>query len=1195
MVSKINDGPFMRLMALQNPSIKSWLPVIVTAVLYYFAGKLALSLSLPPSYATAIWPPAGIGLGAVLLWGYRVLPGIFLAELLIHYEVYDISALLESPLELLVFFLSPINSVIRSWLGCVLVKKFAGYPNTLISTRLIILFFLLAGPVATFLPAILSIYGLILTGIIIEQDLVFSFLTWWMDDCTGIVVFTPLFLIIFDRSHRIWQQRLFSLGLPLTVIFVITAIGYLLAQQYEVERLHKIISKKTQIIRDGLQDEFQRHLTALSLYKGLADSHKLIMETDFRLISLLTFNQHTDIFHLEWLDAHKNKAGYYFTSQYAETRESNKPIYFNSVADVANKLDFDARVVTVSGKNEMLIFMPVVETGEKSCQCLQGLIAEVFNINKFVEASLDKRNIEHLVIKIFDDQSEGRQRQAIFQSYNIRELSDPLALANHDTMILGDEKWLLEITPDKKFLNEYYSWPVWELLAGGMFLTCFMSIGLLVLTGQNESVRSEVDKRTKELKKSNKQHIASEQQFRKLVQTQSAIVWRADPVSLRFLFVSDEAESLLGYPVEQWINEADFFQQHIHEDDRETVLAFRAKEIRSQRNHDVEFRMIAADGRCVWLHNFIDLTEENGEVIEIFGFMIDITRQKQAEEQLRLAAITFESQQGIMITDKNFNILRVNKAFTEITGFSQEKVLGKTPQILGSGRHDDAYFQDFWKQLKTNGRFEGEMWNRRENGEIYPEWQTIMAVKNDKGEVSHYVSVFSDITEKKDAEGKIHAMAFYDPLTQLPNRRLLVDRFDQELAIAKRHKQFGAVIFLDLDHFKLLNDSQGHLVGDQLLIQVANRLVSVLREEDTPARLGGDEFVVLLHANSESLNTVADHSWVVAEKIKQKLNEPFMLDQYQHQLSTSIGISLFPDNHESPEVILQQADTAMYRSKASGRNAISFFHPSMQEAADLRLNLEQDIRSAIDNGRFILCYQPQMDAGGAVLSAEALIRWKHPDKGLLLPVNFIPVAEESSLILGIGRWVLLEACNQIKVWQDAGINPPHISVNVSSRQFRQQDFIDQVKHAIDSSGIAPHLLGIELTESVMIVDINDTIAKVKALKALGISIAVDDFGTGYSSLMYLKQLPIDALKIDQGFVRDILTDASDAVIVETIISMAKHLDLDVVAEGVETAEQLALLKQQGCTDFQGYYFSRPLSAAEYAEKYFNPLFETSEP
>jgi diguanylate cyclase (GGDEF)-like protein/PAS domain S-box-containing protein len=1174
----------MRLTALQNPAIKSWLPAVVTAVLFYIAGELTMSLSLPPSYASAIWPPAGIGLAAVLLWGYRVLPGIFLAELLIHYELYNMSALLESPLELLVFFLNPINNVIRAWLGCVLVKKYAGYPNALISTRLIILFFLLAGPVAAFLPAILSVYGLILTGIIIKQDLVFSFLTWWMGDCTGIAIFTPLCFIIFDRSHRIWRQRFFSLGLPLTVMFVMTSAGYLLAQQYEIERLHKIISKQTHIIRDGLQDEFQRHLTALGLYKGLADSHKLVTETDFRLFSLLTFNQYTDISHLEWLGARKDNATHYFTRRYAATREANNPSDFNSVDDAANKLDFYSKFVTVMNKDQFLIFMPVVETGEKSCQCLKGLVTEVFNIKKFIEAALDKNNTEYLVIKIFDSNSEGRQ-QSIFQSSNIQELSDPLALVSHDAIILGDQKWLLEIAPDKKFLSEYYSWSIWQLLAGSMFLTGFMSIGLLVLTGKNEVIRSEVDKRTEELKQSNKQQAASEQQFRKLVQTQSAIVWRADPVSFRFLFVSNEAESLLGYPVDLWLNEVDFCQRHLHEDDRKAVLAFRVEEIRNHRNHEVEFRMIAADGRCVWLRNYVDLTVENGEVTEIFGFMIDITRQKQAEEQLRLAATTFESQQGIMITDKEPRILRVNKAFTEITGYSQEQAIGKNPRILSSGRHDQEYYKELWQQLITSGRFEGEMWNRRKNGEIYPEWQTITAVKNDAGEVSHYVYVFSDITEKKDAEGKIHAMAFYDPLTRLPNRRLLLDRFDQELAIAKRHKQFGAVIFLDLDHFKLLNDSQGHLVGDELLIQVANRLVSVLREGDTPARLGGDEFVVLLHANSESLTTVADHAWIVAEKIKETLNEPFMLNQYQHHISPSIGITLFPDDRKSPEVILQQADTAMYRSKASGRNAVSFFHPSMQEAADLRLNLEQDLRAAIDNGRFILCYQPQVDAGGAVLSAEALIRWEHLDKGILLPVDFIPVAEESNLILGIGQWVLLEACNQIKAWQDAGINLPRISVNVSSRQFRQQDFVEQVKHAIDSSEIATHLLGIELTESVMIVDINDTVTKMKALKALGISIAIDDFGTGYSSLMYLKQLPIDTLKIDQGFIRDILTDASDAVIVETIVSMAQHLDLRVIAEGVETAEQLAFLKQRGCSVFQGYYFSYPLPAAEYAEKF----------
>lgn len=1166
--------------------IKAWLPAIVTVVLFYTAGRLALSLSLPPSYATFIWPPAGIGLAAVLLWGYRILPGIFLAELLLTLEARHTLTLQDSLEQLLVFSVSPVSSVISAMLGCVLVKKFAHFPNELISVRLIVLFFLLAGPVSTFLPTVLSIYSLFATGVISRQDLGYSFLIRWLGDCMGIAIFTPLFFICFDRTYKIWRQRFYSLGLPLALVFVIVVVTYKVADHKEVKRLQKIINQQSQSISEDLQNGFQRHLSLLSLYKEFHFASQSISEEAFQLFSLSAFNQYADLSRLEWLEAQYAQGRYHFISKYLADNKKQQSIDFYSLTDLANKLDFSpATAVTVIGKNEFTIFMPVFETGEKSCHCLKGLIAEIINSENFVNDTVDRGNFEYLVINLFLDIS-GLQQISFVQANDNKQISDPLALTTLTSIDLGRHKWILQVAPDKQFLSENYSWTVWQLLAGGMFITSLISIGLLVLTGQNESIRSEVDKRTEELKQSNGKLAASEQQFRKMVQSLSAIVWRIDPASKKFLFVNNEAEKLLGYKVEQWLNEINFCMQHIHQDDKEVVRKFFQTGLRNQRDHEIEFRMIAVDGRCVWVRNFIDLVLDNDEITEIYGFMIDITEHKRMEEQLRLAAITFESQQGIIITDKNLKILQVNKAFTEITGFSQEKVLGKSPRILNSGHHDQAYFRDFWQQLITHGRFEGEMWNRRESGEIYPEWQTVTAVKNNAGEITHYVSVFFDITEKKEAEDKIHAMAFYDPLTNLPNRRLLLQRFDQELAIAKRHKQFGAVIFLDLDHFKLLNDSQGHLVGDELLIQVANRLSSALREEDTPARLGGDEFVVLLHANSASLTAVADHAMIVAEKIRIKLNEPFMLNQYQHHISPSIGIALFPENDKNAEAILQEADTAMYRSKGSGRNTINFFHPSMQQAADLRLTLEQDLREAIEHGRFVLCYQPQVDDNGILLGAEALIRWEHYHKGILLPVDFISVAEESSLILDIGQWVLLEACNQIKAWQDAGVKQPHIAINVSSRQFRQQNFVSQVKYALETSGIAGHLLGIELTESVMIIDIEDTVAKMQALKNLGIIISVDDFGTGYSSLMYLKQLPINVLKIDQAFVRDILADGNDAVIVETIISMAKHLGLKAIAEGVETGEQLAFLRQLGCQAFQGYYFSRPVYAVDFAEKYF---------
>ncbi|MGR9046034.1 MAG: EAL domain-containing protein [Gammaproteobacteria bacterium] len=553
----------------------------------------------------------------------------------------------------------------------------------------------------------------------------------------------------------------------------------------------------------------------------------------------------------------------------------------------------------------------------------------------------------------------------------------------------------------------------------------------------------------------------------------------------------------------------------------------------------------------------------------------------ESENQLRLAATTFETHEGILITDQFGNILRVNKAFTEISGYRPEEVIGKNPRIMKSGIHDDTFYQELWKQLATHGKFEGEIWNRRKNGEIFPEWQTITAVKNDRDETTHYVAIFSDITEKKKTENEIYDLAFFDPLTTLANRRMLINQLHNELIIAKRRKLFGSVLYLDLDRFKVLNDSLGHHIGDELLIQVARRLKKVLREEDVPARLGGDEFVVLIHANKATLKQASEQALIVAEKIQGVLNRPYLISDFEHHCSPSIGIALFPENAHSAVKLLQQADKAMYQSKAKGRNTISFFHPSMQEAADARLFMEKELRIAIENKDFILHYQPQTDLQGETVGAEALIRWEHKNKGLISPAVFIPIAEETGLILQLGDWVLHEACSQMRVWLDAGYELAHISVNVSSKQFRQKDFIGHIAKALSDNRLSASRLIIELTEGIVIDDIADTVEKMQALKELGVRISIDDFGTGYSSLNYLKRLPLDELKIDQSFVRDIATDFNDAVIIETIINMAHNLGLSVIAEGVETEEQKDYLFNKGCSVFQGYYFSCPLPAPDF--------------
>jgi diguanylate cyclase (GGDEF)-like protein/PAS domain S-box-containing protein len=559
----------------------------------------------------------------------------------------------------------------------------------------------------------------------------------------------------------------------------------------------------------------------------------------------------------------------------------------------------------------------------------------------------------------------------------------------------------------------------------------------------------------------------------------------------------------------------------------------------------------------------------------------EIERRKQQENELRIAATTFQSHEAIIVTDAKGAILRVNNAFNKITGYSADEVIGRQPDFMSSAHQAPGFIQALIQALARDNQWQGEILNRRKNGDVFPEWLTVTGVRDEQDRLVNYVAIFSDISEQKAAEREIHELAFYDPLTSLPNRRLLLDRLKQEIAAAKRQNYYGSLFFLDLDHFKTLNDSRGHQVGDELLIQVAKRLKSIIRDEDTACRLGGDEFIVMVPGRYSLLSQATSHAAMLAEKILYTINQPFTVQGSEHHFSTSIGVTLFPEVADQPEAVIQQADTAMYRAKESGRNGISFYRPSMQETADRRLTLEKEIRQALKQRQFLLHYQPQVDHHGKVVSAEALIRWQHPEKGMISPAEFIPVAEDTQLILPIGEWVMCEACRQIKAWDEQDLSIHHVAVNVSSRQFRQTDFVDQVKRILVDSELSAERLVIELTEGCVISDIDDTVEKMRDLQTLGVKTSIDDFGIGYSSLSYLKKLPISQLKIDQSFVRDIASDPNDAVIVETIINMAKNLGLHVIAEGVETQEQMIFLRNKGCLSYQGYYTGRPVAAARF--------------
>ena len=625
----------------------------------------------------------------------------------------------------------------------------------------------------------------------------------------------------------------------------------------------------------------------------------------------------------------------------------------------------------------------------------------------------------------------------------------------------------------------------------------------------------------------------------------------------------------------------------MHPEDRSWAPEHCKKLTLKGESHQFDYRMIDKKGEIVWIRDIVSIVMENGKIIQFMGMMIDVTEFYRVEEKLRfnerkyrtLFESTFEAL--IVFDIDQFKIIDANANTLKLFGLNEQDLgqldpMGFSPVLQGDGRPSLLVAQERIAEVIEKGKIRFE-WIHIDNAGNDILCEVNMALLPSLGERLAIVGI-RDITEQKRSEQEIYQLAFYDPLTGLANRRLLLNQVETEITIANRNHSVGAVIFMDLDRFKILNDSLGHHIGDELLMQVAKRIQSVLRDEDLAARMGGDEFVVLIRPHGSSMDQMQSAVLKIAEKIRRTLSQPYLVKGYEYHCSSSLGISLFPEEGVDASEVLQQADKAMYKAKELGRNTVCFYHISMQQQADDKLYLEKELRRAIKYQHFNLYYQPQLDQHGVVYSAEALIRWQHGEKGLISPAQFIPLAEETGLIIEIGQWVLNEACSQLKQWREQGIALDHVAINVSARQFGQADFVSSVRQAIETTKIAPSSLFIELTEGVLLKDIKETVNKMHALKEIGVKISIDDFGTGYSSLAYLKKLPLDQLKIDQSFVRDIMVDPNDAVIVEMIINMAQNLELEIVAEGVENKAQKDFLLARGCLIFQGYYFSKPLPA-----------------
>lgn len=563
---------------------------------------------------------------------------------------------------------------------------------------------------------------------------------------------------------------------------------------------------------------------------------------------------------------------------------------------------------------------------------------------------------------------------------------------------------------------------------------------------------------------------------------------------------------------------------------------------------------------------------------EVVMVIRDITLRKQQEAELRLWAKVFEgSNEGILITDANLNIILVNKTYEKIMGFTEEEVLGVDTASVGARLHSHSFFRNLVHILKERGYWQGELINKRKNGEKFPTWYSISQVLNADGQPENYIAIFSDISERKKSRERIDFLAHHDSLTELPNRALLNDRLEMAINTAKRRGEKVGLLFIDLDRFKNINDSLGHTAGDQILRQTAARLSAAIRVDDTVARLGGDEFVVLLPRVRDE-RSLAE----VAIKVREELLVPYLFEDMPLHLSPSIGIAVYPDDGDTPGTLIKNADAAMYLAKEKGRNNYQFYTPVLNARTLDRLKLESDLRSALEQGQFELHYQPQIVAGSTQLyGAEALVRWRHPERGLVPPNHFIPLAEEIGLIIPLGAWVIAEAALQVNAWRQAGFADLVVSVNISALQFHQAGFLAEVQGLLEQAGTKPCSIELELTESMLMSDMEASIAVLQAFRDLGYRIAIDDFGTGFSCLNYLRRLPANILKIDQSFVRDMQSDSASLAIVSSIIRLAESLGMETIAEGVETAEEAEVLASQGCRLMQGYYFSKPLPPREF--------------
>lgn len=1184
-------------------------------VAYFSLGKLGLILALPPGYVTAFWPSAGIAIAGCLLWrNSYIWLGIFLGSYLTNtsfetgFQFDWLSAAIA------------MGSTIQAIVGANLIRRIDR--KFKLDSPTVVLWSGIAIAVSCFIATSIGNSALVLKDLLLVSELGESFLTWWVGDLFGAVIFVPLTLLIFD-PRSIWKNRRLFSGIPLVTAFLLCIIFYYYANKYEEQQLQVRFNTEARQVVEGLRKIENDHAQQLVAVSGLFEASDQVTPLEFSQFSQKIMKKSAGFKALSWaplINQNEAKAysesmtqllGYPISISRPEGLQANSNSWLVPVTfiepltgnEAVIGLDINSEPVRAAALRQAMETHQVAMTGriflsedpEGPGGALMVIpVHDIFGkVNGFCTQWLDLRNIiqqfesiEGLVWTLRDISDNG-----LILDYNSNEPLPQMGATStieskgiyyQDVLNLADRQWHIVLFKKFEDIRSAQNWGTLAMLFLAFF-GCSMIGGLaLIFSSERDRISKEVTRKTRKLhsevvkSKALQMDLAENVRRYRDLFDESPVGHALNRLSDgQFLAINQTFAKLTGYSIKE-LNKISYWdltpESYAEDEAKQLELLNTVGRYGPYEKHYIRKDESLVDVRL----NGTLVESADGEKL-ILSIVEDISDKARAEDRLKLMAKVFQhSGEAIVISDHNNSIVDVNEVFSQVTGYDANEVVGKNPSFLSSGRSTKEDYNLMWASINSRGFWQGEIWDRHKNGHTYPKWLVISVVRDKSGNLTHYIGSFSDITERKKAEEQIHFLAHHDPLTQLPNRFSLQARLDQAFAAARRDSSQVAVMFIDMDHFKNINDTLGHHIGDLLLVEVAQRLSGIVRESDIVARLGGDEFVVALIEITES------SAPGVANKIVHELGKPYKLEEHLLHSTPSIGISLFPDDGETVDDVMRHADTAMYQAKSKGRNNYQYFTASMNTIVAERLTLEGGLRQALVNNEFLLHYQPQIDIStGKVIAIEALLRWDHPEQGMIPPMKFIPIAEETGMIEEIGKRVLNEAMRQLSEWrQIKGFEHLRIAINLSAHQLRDNSIISIVSDALDRYSLSKGAVELEITESVAMQAPERNIILLNDIRNLGVELAIDDFGTGYSSLSYLKLFPLDRLKLDRSFVMDIEHDSNDAAICAATISLAHSLGLSVVAEGVENEFQLKYLSDLGCDIVQGFYFCMALPPDE---------------